>query len=371
MSLSQVQKALEECLLGGLSAHHAAVVDIDHLDGEDWKAVLARAHENAALALDLMVVHRSKVLLGADNLIKARAAPGALRVGVAVMYGKALEPAGKTAGSGVWFSKDKAACQEEIQMAANQCASMLVDQAHRVRSCVIESLSMGVVSQPTALSKAFGPILKALSNTHAAIRADAIAAVRVCMLPRENAVLPRSFVLTIVRMLVDENDNVRHAARRLLADVVKEEGKETSNDSHGSHLERLHHLRTGLVKGWFPNEIDLGGGAQSDDDKRGRDEQVAWMSAGGGEGRDEDEIDARSLVLLLTRQPGSKSAFSSPLTLEQRLSVEAAVAEVLPRGYAPAVKAALCLMHSAGGEGPHEVLRLSLYPSPSSLAPNP
>ena len=62
MSLSQVQKALEECLLGGLSAHHAAVVDIDHLDGEDWKAVLARAHENAALAP--LAVATLKALLG-------------------------------------------------------------------------------------------------------------------------------------------------------------------------------------------------------------------------------------------------------------------------------------------------------------------
>ena len=334
--MGYVQQTIEECLLKGFDTHTARIIDVDTFDEATWRSFLDQADQNASNALELIIQFQGPTLFNALGRVLSGTVhnvkvifPGAIRVGIALFFGKVLTPKGKHEQRlHQWWTHDS------VVRSADLCASMLFDASERVRHTAIKSLAIGAHSQPHAVHLARAELLKPLScypndsnnmtaNKSAHIREDGIRAAQACI-----SILHRNVLLTIAAMLVDEEDLVRRASRKMLFEVVQQESGVRQNE-----------LLDGLVKGWFPDE-DSGDVENNEDDAlRAQDGQFA-----------DDEIDARSVLLLLTGQ--QKPPFA--LNLEQSLNVRGALASILPRGYPAAIRAALRLAESGGGEGEAE-----------------
>ena len=355
---------LKACLLEGQAEQVDGAINLDALDDGAWMALRAQADANAARALDVMADHQHKLnlLKDADHLVRPKGSTsiqpglGLVKIAVALFYGKILAPVGKAAAHAPWFSRGSESRKAELELAAVLCAELLVDPTHRVRACAVASLKIAAKSQPGAVGRAFMPILAPLSHSAAAVRRDGIDALRACMLPCHSAVLPKTnMALQLTQLMVDDDIEVQSAARALLTDMVEDNAKAREGfDKDGSELKRRDHMLTGLSKGWFPDEIDLYASTGTP-----RDAGAASMASSlqAGERR-EDEIDPRSVLLMLASRPAPTArggaALSRPVTVEQHFHTRAFVARCMPHGCPPAVRAALSLMESAGGESPEE-----------------
>ena len=329
--MGHVREKLELCLLAGHSAHHASIVDVDALDDGAWHEFLARAEANAADVLELLRLFQGALLRDATNIVAASATrrnvPGAIRVGLALFFGKVMSPRGKVAeATAAWFSKDNA------KRAAELCAAQLFDTASRVRHAAVQALSVGVAAQPFCIGMARDEILKPLSccdrgALSSSIRADGLRALRACM-----TVLPRKIALTVAAMLVDADDDVQGAACALLVDYL---------ENAGSPLLRKE-LLDGLIRGWY-DESD-------DEHATPRDAEALAVTGTEGKYMADEEIDPSSILLLLSGHPQPPHR----LSVQQSISARSAVRRLVPRGYPLAIRAALTLLHSAGGEGEEE-----------------
>ena len=281
--MGHVREKLEACLVAGHDQRYATIVDADAISDAEWVACLARADANIPDALVLLGYFHGAFMRDAAIIIAASATkrnvPGVLRIGLALVCRKILSPEpGTSEERAEWFSKENAARAAEI------CAALLFDDASRIQHAAIQSLSVGARAQKASIVRAKDDILKALSATGSVrsgmIRSVGLEAVRACM-----TVLPRSTVLTVASMLVDEEDSVRHEARQLLTEYL-------AHDLHAATPRQRDELLDGLVKGWFP---------ESADHATPRDAIEEALVGSDARHVNQDDIEPTSLLLLLTR----------------------------------------------------------------------
>ena len=248
---------VEESLLAGHHHITATTLNLDELDDGAWAACLVQASHNATKCLDL--VHDQQVLFWSEARILVQASPAsklvpaALRVGLAVLFGKVLS--GKSTQNPPkqllpWLTTHNAGVACELTVAMLSDASAMLSHTHtRLRNTAMEALQAATLAQPYALVLNKDAMLKLLEHGGCGDR-------RMMGLQMMHAcypALPPNVVITVAALLVDTDDRVRGHARALLIEMVDKEGSGCAQDVQARRKDTM---LNGLIKGWFPDDED-------------------------------------------------------------------------------------------------------------------